>query len=234
MQMTPQFNESNTDLRNQLASIGALESSTASNALAKNYDNFVNTLAVQAGSAGLAQTMQALENRITLSNYGLNALSQASQQGGASESRLNQFNLQNYENQFARQVYEDQNKAGGWLGALKGGIGGGVLGTGLAVAAAPFTGGASLAYIPAALGAGALGGGLLGGFSNQATQNSLLQGGISMAPMAMSSAGSLSANRTATNNMFRTPLNLDTSLKITPFADRARELLYGGLYNERP
>lgn len=203
-QMTPAFRDSNQALINQLAASGSLDSSTTANMLGKNYSDFQNTLAVNAGSAGLAQVEQALQNRVTLEGTGLNTLNSAAGMGQGNEQALNQFNLSNYDNQVAAQMYQDQNQAGGWLGALKGGVGGGLVGAGLSVAAAPFTGGASLAFLPTALGAGVLAGGALGALSPQSTSNSILSGGLASG----SSALSYRPAATASNNPFRSNVGL--------------------------
>jgi len=205
-QLTPSFNASNTDLRNQLAAIGSLESSTASNALSKNYNAFLNTLAVNAGSAGLAQVEQALQNRIKLEGLGLNTLNSATGYGQGNENALNKFNLENYENQVASQMYSDQNQSGGWLGALKGGVGGGLIGAGIGAALAIPTGGLSLIPALVAGGAtGAIGGGLLGGFMPQSTSNALLSGGMATAP-----------SMAASNNPFRSNVSLNDLSNQTP------------------
>lgn len=207
-QLTPSFKASNTDLVNQLAATGSLESSTASNALAKNYSDFQNTLAVNAGSAGLAQVEQALQNRITLEGLGLNTLGQATNIGQGNEQNLNSFNLSNYENQVAASLYKDQNESGGWLGALKGGVGGGLIGAGIGAALAIPTGGLSLIpAMTAGLGTGAIAGGLLGGFMPQSTSNMLMQGGLASAP---------TAGRMASNNPFRTNVSLNDLSNQTP------------------
>lgn len=186
--LTPQFNDSVTNLRNELAATGALESSTASNSQSRLASDFLNTLQVQAGDYGLQGMMKALENRITLTNMGLNALGQGTAMGQANEQNLNQFNLSNYENQVAAQMYKDQNSQGGWAGALKGGLGGAgigaAIGGGLAIAGAPFTGGASLALLPAiaaGAGTGALVGGGAGYFLPSSSGENLFRGGISAA-----------------------------------------------------
>jgi hypothetical protein len=205
--LAPAFRESNKDLVNQLANVGALESSTTSNKLGQNYADFMNTISNQTGAFQIGQTANALENRIRLETLGLDTLKTGGSFAGASEANLNQFNLQNYENQVAQALYKQQNQAGGWKGALTGGLGGGLIGAGLggalALAGAPFTGGASLALLPAmtaGFGTGALLGGGLGAVMPQTTGNQILQGGIF--------TGTQMPNMVATNNMFRKNLSL--------------------------
>lgn len=210
MQLTPEYNRTRQDTINTLANVGALESSTTANALQQGEENFLNTLSVGANQAGLTQTMKALENRITLEGMGLNTLGESARMGQGNEQYLNQFNLSNYENQAAAAMYKDQNKAGGWLGALKGGVGGGLIGAGIGAALAIPTGGLSLIPALAAGGAtGAIGGGLLGGLTPSSTSNMLMQGG-------MASAGTMSGFRpgsTASNNLFRSDANLESLMR---------------------
>lgn len=223
-QLTPAFNTSNTDLRNQMAATGSLESSTASNALAKNYSDFQNTLSVNAGSAGLAQIEQALQNRVTLEGLGLNTLDSATRIGQGNEQNLNNFNLSNYDNQVAAQLYKDQNQSGGWLGALKGGVGGGLVGAGIGAALAIPTGGLSLIpAITAGFGTGAVAGGLLGGFAPQQTSNTLLQGGMAVGPSTMYrnyGTTGYNAGSAASNDIFG---------RSTSSSDLLKKYLYGGV-----
>ena len=212
--LTPGYQSDIADMKNYLAETGGLTASTSGNMFDKLNTNFENNMAINTGNAGLTMATNALQNRISIANMGIGALGTAGTLGVNYQNNLNNFNLQNYENQVANQLYQDQNKSGGWMGALTGGIGGAALGTGLAVAATPFTAGASLAYLPAAMGAGVLGGGLLGGLGNNTTGNMVLQGGVGAGTSAMNNLRTPTTNKTPITGSVATtnPYNLNDIL----------------------
>ncbi len=199
-QMMPAFDRGKQDLTNELANLGALESSTTSNKMGDMYDQFRNTLQVQSGQYGLATMEQAMQNRINIAGMGMQGLSHASTVGVQTEANRNNFNLANYENQVAKQLYDNQN-SGGWLGALQGGIGGAMSGFAMGGGAGALAGG--------------IGGGALGYFGNSSQGSGILNMGLgaqasrpSTGIKGISGSGAynyapVTAGRTAGNNLFR-------------------------------
>lgn len=174
MKLTPEKDDAYTQMRNELAAGGSLTASTAPNAFKDIENRFLNTLQVQTGDYGLQTMAKALENRISIANIGMQGLGTASGVGLQAEKNLNDFNLQNYENQFGKYLYDEQNKAGGWLGALQGGLGG---------AAAGFAMGGPIGGL-----IGGIGGGASGYFSptvGQGSGSNILSMGMAAAPMAL-------------------------------------------------
>ena len=167
--LQPAFNDTLTQIRNEAANAGALESSTFTDAITKAGTNLDSQYQAIVAQAGLADAQQANTNRVGLFGTGLNAISSAGGLAGTSQGQVNQFNLDNYNNQVASALSSQKSSSGGLLGGLLGG-GGGIL-AGLALA--PFTGGSSLLLA----GLGGLAGGAAGALGPQGTGGQLLQAG---------------------------------------------------------
>jgi hypothetical protein len=201
--LQPSFDRSNQDLTNTLANTGGLGASTASDALSQNYRQFMNTIGTQTGQFDVTNATNALQNRVNLFNTGVGLDNSVAGYGATNENNLNNFNLQNYSNQVAQQMYQDQNKQGGWAGALKGGLGGAV--TGL------------MAGGPNGAVAGAIAGGASGYFSPQGGaggSNQLLNmGGASAGLLGMKNM--LQPTTPSTTGRF-TDSGADTTLTANP------------------
>ena len=161
--LTPAFNRLRTDTTNQLANLGALESSTTSNAFAQMDSDLASQFQAITAQAGLDDRARALQNRLGLFGTGLNTLESATNLGLNQQGQMNNFALNNYQNQVASILGSQGSDRGGLFGGLTGGIGGALGGFAL--------GG------PVGLGLGALGGGLMGGFGPSGTGGQLLNAG---------------------------------------------------------
>ena len=187
--LTPAFNRQRQDSVNQLANLGALESSTTSNAFAQQDENLNSQFQSIVAGASLDDRSRALNNRIGLFGTGLNTLSGATEFAGQNQQQRNNFNIQNFENIIAKALGEQKSQKGGFMGALTGGAGGAALG----LALAPFTGGSSLLLA----GLGGLGGGLAGGFGPSGTGGQILGAGsssLALRPGSTAGAGQASLN----------------------------------------
>ena len=138
--LQPKYNDIITQLRNEAAANNQLESSTFTDALAKNAFNLQSQYQGITASAALDDRQRALQNRIGLFGSGLDTLSNSGGLAQGNQNSLNQFNLSNYENQVAAALAGQKQSRGGLLGALTGGAGGALAG----LALSPFTGGSSL------------------------------------------------------------------------------------------
>lgn len=192
-QLDPQLNQSRQDIINQLEANNQLTGSTTASALTNLQSDYENRLIGAGAEAGIADINRALQNRVGLFGTGLNTLQAAGQGAFQNQSQINQFNLENYQNQVAKSLAEQKQKSGGLVGALTGGLGGAALG----IAAAPFTGGLSLGLT----GALAAGGAAAGGFGPSGTGGSLfnagagaLGGGLGGARLASSGSSNVLTN----------------------------------------
>lgn len=135
--LQPQYDQNNLDTKNYLADIGALNSSTATDAFAKNAYNLNSTLQGFGLNQGIQDAYSANQNKLGLFNAGLGTLQ-------SNQNNQNQFNLDNYSNQVA-QTLAGQKKAS----PIWGGIG-----TALGAGAGFLVGGPAGASIGATLGGG--------------------------------------------------------------------------------
>lgn len=172
--LTPQYNEIRNQAVQDATNSNSLNSSTFTDALAKNSFNLQSQYQGIASQAALTDKYQADQNKIGLFEYGGDLLNQTSQTGLNQSGQQNQFNLENYQNQVAATLAGQKQKGGGFLGGLTGGVGGAILGGLLAVP----TGGLSIG-VGALL--GGLGGGLAGGFGQPGTGGQILNAGASAA-----------------------------------------------------
>jgi hypothetical protein len=179
--LTPQYN----DIRNQAVqdatNANALNSSTFTDALAKNAFNLESQYQGIANQAALNDLNQAKSNRLNLFQYGGDLLNSQTGLGLQSQGQENQFNLENYQNMVAKTLAGQKSQSGGFLGALTGGAGGALAG----IALAPFTGGLSLGLTAALAGGGALAGGL----GTAGTGGQLLNAGTGLAGSSLFGSG---------------------------------------------
>ncbi len=171
-QLEPQQARQRQNTVNELANLGALESSTTANAFALS-DNELNQQyqSIVAG-AGLEDRSRALQNRLGLFGTGLNVTESALGFGAGEQASRNQLLQQQFENQLAVQQLSQSNR-GGFAGGLTGGIGGAALGAALA----PFTGGLSLLAVGGLGAAGAA----AGAMGPSGTGGTILKSGTTLA-----------------------------------------------------
>ena len=175
-ELDPIFRDIRQTTVNQLAANNQLESSTTANRLATIESDLQNKYITAGTQFGLADIERALRNRIGLFTAGLNVTAGATGMAGEEGARKNEFNLQNYENIVAKNLYE-KDEQGGWGGALKTGLGAGL--TTFAMTGNPF----------AAVGVG-VGAGALGYFAPKGTGRDVLQASQFARAVPRSSAGS--------------------------------------------
>ena len=204
--LTPAYNDLIQQTRNEAAANNQLESSTYTDALARNAFNLESQYQGITANAALHSAQTALQNRLSLFGTGLNTLESAGSQAQGNQSALNNFNLANYENQVAVALSK-QKSNGGFLGGLTGAAGGALSGFALG------------GHIGAVV--GGIGGGLAGGFGQSGTGGQLLSAGANIAgsspynnPLinrritgstgiyAGSAAGALSGSLGSSNNLY--------------------------------
>lgn len=168
--LTPAFDLQRQNTVNRLANLGALESSTTSDALAQIDTDLLSQLQGITAGAALEDRNRALQNRVNLFGAGLDATSQGTSFAGTNQSNRNTFNQQQFENQLALAQLNQDDK-GGLFGGLLGAAGGAAAG----VALAPFTGGLSLLTVGGLAGAG----GALGALGPSGTGGQILGAGTS-------------------------------------------------------
>ena len=165
--LLPAFQRQRQDTINQLANLGALQSSTTADALAQAELGLTSQFQSITAGAALEDRSRALENRIRLFGTGLNLLESGTNIAGTSQAERNTFNLRNFENEVGAFLFDQGNKKGGITGALTGALGGGL--AGFAV------GGPAGALIGAGIG------GVAGGFGPAGTGGQFLGAGSSFA-----------------------------------------------------
>jgi hypothetical protein len=126
--LQPQYQQNNQDAMNQAAANNQLESSTFTNALAKNAFNLNSQYQSIGAGAALQDRQTANTNRVNLFGKGLDTLGGVAQMGLTNQGQENSFNLENYQNQVAKALAEQKSQSGGLMGGLTGAIGGGMSG----------------------------------------------------------------------------------------------------------
>lgn len=160
--LNPAFRRQRQNTINELANLGALESSTTANALANiDFDLASQLQGITAGAA-LEDRSRALQNRIGLFGTGLNTLQSATGLGLEQQGQLNVFEQQNFINQLSLQELGKDNR-GGLFGGLTGAFGGAATG-------------ASFGGAPGAI-VGGIAGGLAGAFGPSGTGGQVLNAG---------------------------------------------------------
>ena len=202
-ELDPIYSDMRRDTINRLAASNQLESSVLPSALSDIEQNQQNQYIQQSTQFGINDINRAMQNKLALFGTGLGLQQYATSAGIDQQNAANQFNLQNYQNAASKwdmdsaRIMNEYEATGGLGGAFSGGIGGALMGIGLA----PFTGGASLALTAGLAGAGAAG----GYFGSPGTGNTILQAGSLMGgatnPFASTSAGSSAAGLGSTSSL---------------------------------
>jgi len=117
-ELEPIFRDIRRDTMNQLAANNQLESSTTASKFGEIESDLQKKYISQSTTFGLADIDRALQNRMSLFGMGLDTTKAATGMAGESESTKNQFNLQNYENVVAKDLYDKQKNLSGWGKAL--------------------------------------------------------------------------------------------------------------------
>lgn len=217
--LQPQFNDIVQQIRNEAAANNQLESSTFTDALAKNASNLESQYQGIASNAALNDLNQAKSNKLGLYEFGANLMNTGTGYAQGESNSKNQFNLTNYENQVAAAL-AGQKTASPMFGGL-----GTALGVGLGALLALPTGGLSV-LAGAGLG-GAIGGGL--GGSIDAMRGASGSGGFS----GMGASLGLMGQSGGFNSLFGNNLTMNRSLggSYLPGMMTTSDLLskYGGL-----
>ena len=111
--LLPQYNQNTLDIKNQAAASNALNSSTFTDALAKNEFNLNSQLQGIGLTQGIQDAYAANQNKGALFNTGLGLNQQTISNDQQDTSSQNNFNLENYSNQVAQAIAQQQNKANG-------------------------------------------------------------------------------------------------------------------------
>lgn len=114
--LQPQFRDTLTQIKNEAAAAGQLESSTFTDALARSQSD----LDSRYQSAIYGQAIADNNTKLGLFGTGLNTIGQATTFGLQNQNNENQFNLQNYDNLVAQAIQNNKNanRANGWQQAL--------------------------------------------------------------------------------------------------------------------
>lgn len=165
-QLEPSYRTGLQNITNTLEANNQLTGSTTASALGNYQSDYMAQLTAAGAEAGIQDINRALQNRMSLYGTGLNTAAGVGNTALSNQNQMNQFALQNYENQVTAALTNQPTSRGGFMGALTGAIGGGIAG---------FTMGG-----PMGAGIGALGGGLAGGFGSPGTGGQMLGAGASM------------------------------------------------------
>lgn len=114
--LQPQFRDTLTQISNQAAGAGQLESSTFTDALARSQSDLNSQYQSIVSGQAINDANQANNNKLGLFGMGLQSLQQATGFGQSNQNNQNSFNLQNYDNLVANAIQNNQNsnKANGW------------------------------------------------------------------------------------------------------------------------
>lgn len=126
--LTPAWQDTIKQLRNEAAGAGALESSTFTDALTGAGQDLQSQYQAIVAQAALADRERALTNMADLSKFGVNTVGQFTTLAGQQEQMANNFALQNYENQLAQMQLSKKSSPWGTVGAIVGGVGGFMIG----------------------------------------------------------------------------------------------------------
>lgn len=185
-QLAPSLRTSRQDVLNQLEANNQLTGSTTASALGNIQSDYESRLVAAGAEAGMADINRALQNRVGLFGTGLNTLQAAGQGALANQTQVNQFNLENYQNQVAKVTAEQKQKSGGLLGGLTGALGGAAAGS---------------IFGPVGTVVGGLAGGAAGAFGPSGTGGSILSSGAGLYGANMGGARLASpGTSTATTN----------------------------------
>lgn len=172
-QLEPSYRNGLQNITNTLEANNQLTGSTTASALGNYQADYMAGLTAAGAEAGIQDINRALSNRMSLYGTGLNTAAGVGSTGLNNQSQMNQFALQNYENQVASALMNQPAQNGGWMGAITGAVGGAMSGASMGSKAGPY----------GALAGGVIGAGL-GGYSgyqgSSGTGGQFLQAGASM------------------------------------------------------
>ena len=127
-QLEPSYRNGLQNITNTLEANNQLTGSTTASALGNYQSDYMAQLTAAGAEAGIQDINRALSNRMSLYGAGLNTASGVGQAGLTNQNQMNQFALQNYENQVASALMNQPQQKGGIMGGLTGAIGGGLAG----------------------------------------------------------------------------------------------------------
>lgn len=148
-QTSGDYRDQRQNLINTLEANNQLTGSTTGSALGNYEADYLAGLTAAGAEASMLDINRALQNRVNLYGTGLNTAQRVGGSALNNQDQMNQFALQNYENQVYSALNSQPKSRSGMFGAL----GGAGLGAGIGALLAAPTGGLSLAA-GAALGAG--------------------------------------------------------------------------------
>jgi len=215
--LTPAWNDTIRNIRNEAANSGALTSSTFTDAITGAGQDLQSQFQAITTQAALADRERALSNMMTLSGTGINTVNAATGMAQDEQNAQNQFNLQNFENQLAEWQLNKESNGLGAIGTALGGIGGFMVG------------GPAGAMTGASLG-GMIGGTLEGGTGGATAINSGASSMGTMYGLGMYNPNTrsvmptaTSAGMTASNNPFA-GFNMNSGLNSTSATSGTRWL----------
>lgn len=177
--LEPSYRLGMQNITNTLEANNQLTGSTTASALGNYNSDYLAALTAAGAEAGIADINRALSNRISLYGSGLNTAQAIGNTGLNNQNQMNQFALQNYENQVAAALLSQPQQRGGLMGGLTGAIGGGL---------GAFALGGGNPYVSAL---GVVGGGLAGGFGPSGTGGQFLNAGAGLAGSRFGATNSL-------------------------------------------
>lgn len=118
--LQPQFRDTLTQIKNEAAANGQLESSTFTDAIARSQSDLNSQYQSIVSGQAINDNNLNNQNRLNLFGTGLNTIGQATTFGQNNQNSQNQFNLQNYDNLVAQAIQNNKNanKANGWQQAI--------------------------------------------------------------------------------------------------------------------
>lgn len=160
-QLDPVYRQRRQDTINTLEANNQLTGSTTASSLGNLESDYMAQLTAAGAEAGINDINRALQNRLNLYGTGLNTAAGVGSTGLNNQNQMNQFALQNYENQVAAALLSQPQQRGGFIGGLTGALGGGLA---AAVTGNPYliAGGAALGGLAGGLGQPGTGGQFLG------------------------------------------------------------------------
>lgn len=173
-QLDPVYRQRRQDTINTLEANNQLTGSTTASSLGNLESDYMAQLTAAGAEAGINDINRALQNRVNLYGTGLNMAAGVGSTGLNNQNQMNQFALQNYENQVAAALLSQPQQSGGWAGGLTGGLGGAGTGAMIGTMIMPGIGTA----IGAGIGAGI--GGFAGSQAPSGTGGQFLGAGASM------------------------------------------------------
>lgn len=118
--LQPQFRDTLTQIKNEAAANGQLESSTFTDALARSQSDLNSQYQSIVSQQAINDSNMSNQNRMSLFGQGLQTIGQATTFGKSNQDSENQFNLANYDNLVAQAIQNNKNanRANGWQQAV--------------------------------------------------------------------------------------------------------------------